>query len=391
MTKVLLIGNIFDDKWIGSFVRSIKKCDPTLQIDILNTNTTEDFQLPTFVELCSNIILCKRNFLHLGYKIPRIRGLLMQLDIYIEIHRLTKRMSLRDDKYDLINIHYLQAIFYYCADKLLRISNNILLSPWGSDILRVKKRQLKKLSALASKVRYISCGRSEQGRFRQDIIRLLNVPEEKLINIGFGTEMIDSLNHHTGLTREEAKNHLNLKDRYVIVCGYNAHRAQNHIKIIESIASKKEALPDNLVLLLPMTYGIDLKYIECVEKRAKESGLSYKILSNYLSNEELIYVRKCADMFIHAQDTDANSGSLAEYLLCKAKVINASWLIYPHREKYGRPYYVFDSFDNLGEVIVQAYKSDVCLVSDLLIQDILKDGWSQVGNQWATFYNACAK
>ena len=140
-----------------------------------------------------------------------------------------------------------------------------------------------------------------------------------------------------------------------------------------------------------MTYGKNEKYMDDVEQLMKETRLNYRILRDYLSNEELLYVRKCADMFIHAQDTDANSGSLAEYLLCKTKVVNAEWLSYPNREKYGRPYYVFNSFNELGDVVVRAYKDEVSLVDERLVKDIQQDGWSHVGKQWIDFYNSCTQ
>ena len=140
-----------------------------------------------------------------------------------------------------------------------------------------------------------------------------------------------------------------------------------------------------------MTYGKDEKYMAEVEKTVKGRGLAYRILRDYLPNEELLYVRKCADMFVHAQDTDANSGSLAEYFLCGAKVVNAAWLSYPNREKYGKPYYVFDSFDALGEVMVRAYNDTRVLIDGRLLEDIRQDGWSRVGKQWVDFYNSCAQ
>ena len=201
--------------------------------------------------------------------------------------------------------------------------------------------------------------------------------------------MIDFISAHSEVTRQMAKEKLGLSGKYVIVCGYNANKIQNHIQIIEAIASRKRQLPENLLLLLPMTYGRDERYVTLVEKTIEEKGLACRILRDYLPNDELLYVRKCADIFIHAQDTDANSGSLAEYLLCRTKVINAEWLYYPNREKYGKPYYTFKSFEELGDVVVQSYKSDECLISTHLIEDIRRDGWSYVGKQWANFYNSC--
>lgn len=390
MTKVLLVCNIYDDKWIGSLVRSLKCDDKNLQIDLFNTAIGKQSSLPFYTNLCSHVMVGKRNFPFFFYKVPKLGGLLAWIDICIEFHRFACRLKQDREKYDVLNVHFLLPTLCYCLNDMKIISRKILLSPWGSDILRVKRRDLKKLQFLARQADFVSCDR-EQERFRRDIIRLLHVSEEKLINIGFGTEMIDFIAAHAETTREVAKEKLGLSGKYVIVCGYNAHKAQNHIQMIEAIASRKEQLPENLLLLLPMTYGKNEKYMDDVEQLMKETRLNYRILRDYLSNEELLYVRKCADMFIHAQDTDANSGSLAEYLLCKTKVVNAEWLSYPNREKYGRPYYVFNSFNELGDVVVRAYKDEVSIVDERLVKDIQQDGWSYVGKQWVDFYNSCTR
>ena len=387
MTKVLLVCNIYDDKWIGGLVRNLKRADSGLRIDLFNTSIGRQALLPDYIGLCSNVMVGRRHFVGFLYKIPKVRGVLAWLDICMGFHRFACEVKRKGEKYDVANVHFLLPALRYCEKDMRAVANKVLLSPWGSDILRVKRRDLKKLQVLAQQSDFVSCGR-EQLRFKNDIIRLLCVSGKKLVNIGFGTEMIDFIAAHAEVTCDMAKEKLGLAGKYVIVCGYNAHRAQNHLRIIEAIAEHKAELPENLVLLLPMTYGKDEKYMAGVEKAMKERGLAYRILRDYLANEELLYVRKCADMFVHAQDTDANSGSLAEYLLCGAKVVNAAWLSYPNREKYGKPYYVFDSFDALGEVIVLAYNDTGTLIDGRLLEDIQQDGWSRVGRQWVDFYNS---
>lgn len=390
MTRILLVCNIYDDKWIGSLVRSLKRADSALQIDLFNTSIGRQADLPIYTGLCSTVVAGSRLFAGFLYKIPKVRGVLAWLDICIGFHRFACELKRKGEKYDMVNVHFLLPALRYCVKDMRTVANKILLSPWGSDILRAKRRDLKKLQVLARQSDFVSCGR-EQLRFKNDVARLLRVPEEKLVNIGFGTEMIDFIAAHAEVSRDMAKEKLGLAGKYVIVCGYNAHRAQNHCQIIEAIAKRKAELPENLVLLLPMTYGKDEKYMAEVEKAVKGRGLAYRILRDYLANEELLYVRKCADMFVHAQDTDANSGSLAEYFLCGAKVVNAAWLSYPNREKYGKPYYVFDSFDALGEVMVRAYNDTRVLIDGRLLEDIRQDGWSRVGKQWVDFYNSCAQ
>lgn len=387
MTRVLLICNLFDDKWVGSLVRSLKKQDPALQIEIFNTHIQKNVPWPAYTALCAQIYAGKRHAFSVLYKIPKIRTFLWNIDIYWGFHKWIK---LQKEKYDVINLHYLLPIFKHCISDLSRGANTVLLSPWGSDVLRVKKRTLKKLMILVKRMDYVSCDKA-QIRFQNDIADLLHVSENKWIHLGFGTEMIDVINRSTQFTREQAKEKMGLSAYYIVVCGYNGHKAQNHLKIIEAIATKKECLPKNLLLLFPMTYGGEEPYMAHVEKKIKSYGFSYQILRHYLSNENLLLVRKCADIFIHAQETDANSGTLAEYLLCRTKIINGSWLAYPHREKYGKPYYEFDHFDQLGKLMVQVYHTRESLIDDRLVLEIAQMGWEKMGKQWVDFYHSCAK
>lgn len=386
MTKVLLIGNLFDDKWMGSLVRSLKSHAPDLQIDILNTQIGRQSQLPDYSRLCSQVYVGKKHFGRLGYGIPKWRTFLQNMDLYLEVRKLVRSQK---EKYDVLNIHYLLPIWSYCVSDMKRIANRILLSPWGSDILRAKKQTLKKLAILVEKADYISCG-EELVRFQNDITKFLHVSPCKWVHLGFGTEMIDVIQKAGPITRDEAKEKMGLKNRYVVVCGYNGHKAQNHIKIIEEIAKKKDELPPNMILLLPMTYGGEERYVKEIEQKLIALGLAYRLLHHYMTNDELLYVRWCADIFIHAQDTDANSATLAEYLFCRTKIINAAWLTYPHWEKYGKPYYEFATFSSLGEVLVKAVCAQKKIVPKHLLKQIAQSGWNSVGKRWVDFYQACS-
>ena len=387
--KILLIGSIQEDKWIGSLIRNLKKNDPELVIDFFNTDTSAKQYPCTFASLCNRIITPSCHFPSFCYRIPKICGCSRLVDWLLSFRGLVLKMNEKDEKYDVTNLHFLIPFESYFIKYIKIISNRVVLTPWGSDILRATPKMLNKLKRLNSITDFVTCGR-DVPRFKEDIIRLQEVPEKLLVNLGFGTEMIDLIQENSNLTREEAKNLLGLDNKYVVACGYNAHKEQNHLLIIEAIQKIRSQLSDKLVLLLQMTYGASPEYINNVKKKMDALSLPYKIIDSYMTNSELLYVRKCADIFIHGQKTDANSGSLAEYLLCNAKVINGAWLKYPNREKFGFPYYTFDTFEELGEVIVKAYEAKSSIIPIQLSAEILKDGWTNVGKEWNEFYHYCA-
>ncbi len=388
MTKVLLVSYSGYKLWLGRLIKSLRNHDKDMQIDMFFTDSVSHENMPSFAALCSNVYCKKRYFPGLFYKLPYIRRVFSYVDTILTFKRFSSRIYESQLLYDIINIHYLSPYHNHIINYLVKISQKIMLTPWGSDVLRTNGKSLEKLKKMVNVAQFVTCG-ADDSRFRQDVIRLLDVPADKISELRFGSELIDEIITKKEITRDVAKREFGIQGKYVIACGYNASPAQNHLDMIDAIASVKEKLPTNMLLFFPMTYGVNETYVYKVEQKLKELDLPYLIFTEYLSNDKLLSLRKSADMFIHAQKTDANSGSLAEYLLCEAKVINASWLKYPHREKYGKPYYIFESFDELGEVIVKAYNAKESLISNDLLRDIQKDGWNTVGKEWVNFYNSC--
>ena len=124
---------------------------------------------------------------------------------------------------------------------------------------------------------------SDNPRFKNQIKKILNIPEEKFLSCDFGSEMIDEL-CNTTITKVEAKEHFGIGSKYVIVCGYNGGVAQNHLKIIHAIGCIRNRLPEELIVVLPMTYNTSVPYLGKVQQALKENQLENIILTDYLSN-----------------------------------------------------------------------------------------------------------
>ena len=88
----------------------------------------------------------------------------------------------------------------------------------------------------------------------------------------------------------------------------------------------------------------------------------------------LYLLRQSTDLFIHIQTTDANCATVREYLLCRKKVINGSWLCYDDLERYGLPYFNVDSEENLPMCILCAYKSEPIFIDERVINGIKEKG-----------------
>lgn len=382
--KVLIVGSLCDDKWIGSLIRNLKKTS-SIEIDFFHI-ITSDMKLSEASKLCDNIYKAQRYFPSFLYKIPKFGHILSLIDVPLSLKSYLNQLP-EGKNYDVVNIHYPQNKVLRCWKCFKRVAKATIITPWGSEVLRISKLSQRIMARYMSHYDYIMS--SDNPRFKSQLKEILNIPEEKFLSCDFGSEMIDEL-CNSKLSRSEAKMHFGINDQYTIVCGYNGGVAQNHLKILDAIQQVRNSLPNKLMIVLPMTYNKNASYTAEVERRLADYNIEHIILKDYLSNSDMVCLRKCADMFIHAQETDANSVSLAEHLLCNNAVVNGSWLRYENRETFGVPYYTFDKFEDLPEVLVSACKGGP-RVSEELIKSISAEGWDKVTKKWLNYFELVSK
>lgn len=381
MTRILIIGNGADDKYIGNCLRECKKCDTNLVFDFFNTNLEE---MSPFRSEVNQYVTVERHHPNWIYNIPKVRGYFNQLDLCISLRDFIRICQNENIYYDVCQIHFLNSIYAKIVDGLKKISKKVVITPWGSDILRAKKYQLRGLKKLVQKSDWVTF--TQGSRFEKDSVALLDIPKEKLYNLPIGIASIDEILSYPSITDEQAKLAWGFDGKYVIVIGYNGSPAHNHIKVIKSLISIKKQLPDNVILVFPMTYGGNPVYLKKIKRLLWNSQFENRILENYLTTNELVRLRKATDLFIHAQNTDANSGTIAEYLLCQKKIVNPTWITYPQYETYGSPFYSFSGFDELSQTILTAINDASNKVSPLLVNNISEYGWSKLVCKWVDLY-----
>ena len=261
-----------------------------------------------------------------------------------------------------------------------------MISPWGSDVYRIPTNDLKeKARKIYKTVDYVSAPKI---KFREDIQEVFSVPDYKIIDLAFGSENIDTLIDNESLSKVTAKKELSTENSFVITCGYNKHKAHNHLKIIHALISVKETLPVNTVLFFPMTYGpSDDEYLNEIETKLKENHFTYTIFNQYLSSRDIMVMQKATDLFICIQDTDANSATLQEYLLSGTNIILGQWLRYPQFEEYGIPYWTTPSKDSLKNTLNEYFISPTKIsVPKELKEQIKNNAWSVKIKDWYNFY-----
>ncbi len=378
-SKILIIGNAVDRHLIR-LINNLKKYDYSnnLIIDVLHINSFLNYKLRSRLsELTPDAI---NKFYCIND--PKIKNRFIGKIIYI-VKLVLQISKMNNCEYDLANIHYMSGSYFFIINMLKRKTKKILITPWGSDVYRVSglnRWLINKTYKSADQVSF------ECNNFKNDIKTIYSVPEYKFIELSFGSEIIDLIYENYKLTREEAKKELNISG-YVIVCGYNASPAQQHLKIIKGLKEIHQKLPCNTILVFPMTYAKNEKYINLIREELRKSDFKYILYEEHMSGQEVLYLRKSADIFINLETTDSFSASLQEFLLANANVIIGSWLKYPDLEKWGVPYLKINNLNELGESILKIIYSEYKLaISDELKSDIVSRGFKSQIYKWIYYY-----
>ena len=371
---------------IERFIRNLKRTNPSASITLFSDRDKQSFSGDTFEYIDEYIQ--RDTYSGWPHRLWKFRPLFNRYAYVKQFKKLVKERH-----YDIVNIHFPTCQVCPVMRSLKKISNTIVVSPWGSDVLRVDPKKKKRLSRIFKNADYITV--SSTGIFGKVLHQEMRIAEDKFYPLAWGSETIDYINDHVfEITKERAKEILHLSGKYLITCGYNAFEEQRHEVIINAIESKRGELPDNMTLVFPVTYGSSYgnrkhDYVERLKTLCDELQLPVVFFEDYLSVSELFVLRRATDMFIHVQTTDGGNSSLQEYVLCGAKVIHGAWIQYVNLEQY-KPlfYYPVNSLDELGDVVVNAYCSDPIQTPNQVLDYIRNRGWKAKMKLWDDFFTA---
>jgi len=276
------------------------------------------------------------------------------------------------------------------------MSNNIVISPWGSDLLRRDAISLKRLKTFYEKADFITLNatpNTQLGSLGKIVLGDFKIDPKKLVGSFWGSDLVDfAINSEDSISQDDAKERFGLLGQYVITCGYNKQESQQHKAIIQAIVQVRDQLPNNLTLLFPMNYGnwtITEKYGEELKEECKKRNLHAMFITEFLSVEDLYKLRKATDIFVHVQTTDAGARSVYEYILCNKKIVHGSWVKYKKLEEF-KPLFYFpvDTLENLGDVIVKAYNSDNIKIPQGVMDIVKSRGWDSKITKMNDFFMA---
>lgn len=277
-----------------------------------------------------------------------------------------------------INIVHYAYIYVLRLLKYTRMKGKLIITYWGSDILRESEKMLlsvKKTVYAADKLVAMT------DELKDKLIKIYGeTVEEKISIIDMGITAFDSIDRIREKRAEARKALFNsqLPSKIVVTAGYNAGKGQQHLKILKSIEQLPKAVKDKMFVVLPLTYQReDSSYIGSIEKALKDTGCDGFILHDFMDDTQIAQLCVSTDIFINAQITDALSSSMIEQFYANSIVLNGSWLKYGFLDQIGLKYYCFRDFVMLTQELVAAV-------------DRTERGFSQVDTATKVLYEKCS-
>lgn len=303
--------------------------------------------------------------------------------------RFSKWLSRRfhfDKENDIVNIQFVSILDIFLVSFLNQNFNKIIISFWGSDLLRQKKWKLALLFPLFNICTYITF---ETDDMRQDFERRVSDKYSSKIKIvQHGSTVLDAIDGCSNNEIKSFKNKWNLPDdRKIIVIGYNGYRAQRHIAAIQSMMDAK-INSDEVFIIFPWTYGNeDSSYRNEVEEFVS-GKFHYVFLDEFLSDNEVASLRMITDILVQIQTTDALSSSMLETLYAGNAVITGKWLPYESALKKGLYLKLVDSPKDVGQALISSLHEDTAQhqvdQNKSIIFQLLS--WKSNIEQWISLY-----
>jgi hypothetical protein len=230
--------------------------------------------------------------------------------------------------YDLYHLHYLHEILNEPIS-YLRPDAPVVLSIWGSDLMDTAGVDV-------YRAHMTICERADIITVRSSAMREIFLskfgrrflPKVHLAKFGIGIlDTIDSLSKETSRAIFCARHHIDPRKR-IICLGHSGAQRDRHVQMLKSLGPVADVLKKSATVVLPMTYEGSSDYRKLVSAAAEESGLCFRILTEYLSTEDVSMLRLSSDVMVLLPEQDALSGAMCETIYAGNAVITGAWLPY---------------------------------------------------------------
>lgn len=207
--------------------------------------------------------------------------------------------------------------------------HQIIANFWGSDFFRTtSKMELEQKYLLDIADTVIVPVESME----ENIIHKYPNLQDKIHTVYFESPILEKL-QDDNYAEEDDNTMLPLpKDKVVIAVGYNGSSQQQHELFIQALNKCDETIIDRVFVIFSMTYGLSAEYEEKICKILEKVKFEYVLIKEYMTDEQIVSMRKRIDIFVNTITTDAFNAAIQESMLCQSVILVGDWLLYQDLE-----------------------------------------------------------
>lgn len=374
--RILFLGNPLN-QFMHNLAIELKRSNPRIQIEAIS--------IPNYSDNYDKRIFQNVYNIHLSFSFLEKIPFLKIIYYYFGI----KKILDKNNKYDVISIQMVYYYYFLAVSILKRKSKKLLLTFYGSDFNQLSpiyKPFLKRVVRSASKIS------TANPKLRYDLQHHFDLSESDISIVRFGLRPLDKLSSLIKqTTKSDAKKEIGFGNSFVITIGTNASQNQNHLEIINIISNVTELLPKDYLLVFPMTYGYGNRreYIDKIKSLLIKKKLNFKILDDFLSDQDIAILRISTDILIQLQNHDQLSGAMQEHLFAGNIVITGAWLDYNIMKQNNIFFLEINQISELEDLLPKLFE-DTQVDFQKRNENSQKvwdlSSWSKTINNWLIFY-----
>lgn len=332
-------------------------------IDYLTENDNYIFDILSFKEITSN----KYNKIYSIHQVINNKFYWFNSLRFLFLFVLKGIRIIR--KYDIVHFHmFYPGIFFLTPF----FKKNVVLTLWGSDVLKSNKLKKKLLGFTLKRVRTVTCTNPS---FQDKIIEYYPFISNKI-------EVFPYMLKYIELVNSSYLNKIHSKKTRIVV-GSNSNSSQNHLEMLNAI-KESDLDVNNSHLIIPLSYGRgSIDYKLKITNLVKSINCTYDIITKRLNDQELTNLRLNCEVFINLQDTDQLSGAMLETLCADNIVITGSWLNYDVLKNSGIFFYEINKISDLTSLLNSINFNKKSNNREVIVRDYLPENVKQ---KWIKVY-----
>lgn len=289
-------------------------------------------------------------------------------------------------KGSILHIQCISGRYVFLLYFFKKTFSKIILTFWGSDLLRANNIKILLLNVLCHYADIITFGTKSFSEIFNK--KFYNKYDNKIRIVDFGIQIISEIDEVTECEIKSFIKKYNICDcKKIVAIGYNRSKAHQHIKVINSIINSKVGF-DEIFVIFPWTYGEEeVEYREQINNLIKDK-YDYVFIDEELTNKEIAALRCLIDILINVEITDVMSSSMLETLYAKNLVITGSWLPYDDIYKEGVSMVCVNSVDEIGDKLKNLLNRQIDEMVLKQNSEIIRKlfNWETCINKWISLY-----